>query len=83
MLSKRCDQNRLDRVHPVLRLLEGDLHLRYEHVLGHFHRRQTELLVNVAPHLGLQVVKRRQAMHELDPWIAECLQQSHVDLIGL
>ena len=45
------------------------------------YRRQTELLVNVAPYLGLQVVERWQAMHELDPWIAGRLQQSHVDLM--
>src|SRR5947207_4840973 len=53
-----------DRVHPILCLLEGDVHFGIKHLRGDFHGGETELLVYVTTDLGFQIVKGGQAMHE-------------------
>src|SRR6516162_5710212 len=67
LFPERCDQDRLDRMHPILRLLERDVDLGFEDLLGHLHGGQAELLVDIPPDLRLQIVEGRQAVHELHP----------------
>src|SRR5919106_5918141 len=69
-VSERRDQQRLDRVHAVLRLIEYDRRRRFEHLIGDLHGVQTELLADAGADLGLAIVERRQAVHELDARIA-------------
>ena len=70
-VPERRDENRLDGMHSVLRLLEGDVHLGFEHLLGHFHApSRPNCSCDVPADLGLQIVERRQAMHEFDTRVA-------------
>ena len=54
-----------------------------EHLLGDLHGGDAELLVNIAPHLRLEIVERGETMHELGARIAGGLHQVGVDLIWL
>src|ERR1019366_2130139 len=49
----RGDHRRLDRVQPVLRLVEDDRGRRLEHVLGHLELGQSEPVEELTPHLGV------------------------------
>src|SRR5581483_9876373 len=78
----RGDQDRLDRVHPVLRLVEDDRGRGFEHLLGHFHAVDPEAPGDVGADLGLGVVEGRQAVHELHEGIAGRFHERRGDAIG-
>src|SRR3954451_1566396 len=78
----RGDEDRLDRMHPVLRLVEHDRRRRLEDLLGDFHLGDPECLEHLLADLGLRVVERGQAVHELRVRIPGCCHRSRVDLVG-
>src|SRR5215211_350124 len=55
------DENGLDRMHPVLGLIEDDRRRRLEHFLSHLHAIDPELLVDLLAYLRLAVVEGGQA----------------------
>jgi hypothetical protein len=57
-VSERGDKDRLNRVHPILRLFECDIHFRFEDVFGDLHSIEPKLLVDLSTYLGFKVVKR-------------------------
>src|ERR1044072_732546 len=81
-VPQRRDEDRLDGVHPVLRLLERDVAARLEDLVGHFDAvGHAEVLGDVAADGRLGVVKRGQAVHELDLRVAARLEQVERHLI--
>ena len=72
----------LDRVHPVLGLVPDDRSLGLEDVVRDLHPVQPEPLVHLLADLGLAVVERRQAVHELDGRVAGLGDELGVDLVG-
>ena len=81
LAPERRDHHGLDRVHPVLGLIENDRGIRLEHLLGHFHFGQTDFFEYVLADLGFQIVKRRKAMHEFGSGIMRGPHHGPVDLI--
>src|SRR5690606_12949619 len=63
--SYRREQDRLDGVHAVFRLVEDDGSLGFENLLRHLHAVDAVLLVNLLADFGLAIVEGRQAVHEL------------------
>src|SRR5262249_34748376 len=61
---QRGDHDRLDRVEPVLGLVEDDRVLRLEDLVGDLEPVHAELLEDLRADLGLPVVERRQAVQE-------------------
>src|SRR5690625_1643629 len=59
------DENRLDGMHAVLRLVEDDGSIGLEDLFADFHAVDTELLIDFLGDLGLPVMEGRQAVHEL------------------
>src|SRR3954469_24658988 len=73
-VSQRRDEDRLDGVHAILRLLECDVVGRLEDLVGDFDAAcHAERLGELLAERGLRVVKRRQAVHELHLRIARRL----------
>src|SRR5436189_3746649 len=82
LLSQGGDENRLDGVHAVFRLLECDVVFRLEHLVGDLEAvLQAELVGHLFAHDRLRVVKRRQAVHEFHLRVAAGLHQLLVHLI--
>ena len=57
-------------MHAVLGLVEDDRGQSLEHLVGHLHARDAELLRDLASDRGSRVVECRQAVHELHVRIA-------------
>src|SRR5829696_9455736 len=51
------DENGLDRMHPVLGLVEDNRRRRLEDLLGHLHAIDPERLVDLLAHLGFAIVE--------------------------
>ncbi len=80
-VTQRGHHDGLDGVHTVLSLVEDDAVRALEHILSDFDAIQAELLVDVAAHLGLEVVVSRQAVHELAVRVAGHFHHLLVDLV--
>ena len=81
LLTKRGDHHSLDCVHTVLSFVEDYAMDAFEDVFGDFDSVKAELGVDVAAHLGLEVVIGREAVHELAVGVAGTLHQGGVDLV--
>src|SRR3954462_1061994 len=77
----RGDEDRLDRVHPVLGLVEDDRRRRLEDLLGDLHLGDPECLEHLLADLRLRVMERGQAVHELRVGIAGRSHRPRVDLV--
>src|SRR5436190_7925971 len=73
----------LDRVETVLRLVEHDRAVRFEHVIGDLDGGKPVVAVDLSANLRGAVVKGRQAVHELHLRVAGPPDQVGVDLIRL
>ncbi|EGE57166.1 hypothetical protein RHECNPAF_470049 [Rhizobium etli CNPAF512] len=83
LISQSGDKQCLDRMQTVLRLLEGDIGLGLEDVVGDFKPVvHAVIFSDLLAERGFGVVKSRQAMHELGLRIAGRFHQVLVDLIG-
>ena len=79
--SESGDHHGFDRVHAVLRLIEGDASLGFENFLGDFDTvLQAELFGHLFADLGIRVVKSRQTVHELHVGIARSFHHGGVYL---
>src|SRR6478736_6779998 len=77
----RGDEDRLDRVHPVLGLVEHDRRRRLEHLVGDLELGQPMLLEHLLADLRVRVVERGQAVHELRVRVAGRGHRGGVDLV--
>src|SRR5262245_36137360 len=64
LFAEGRDQDGLDGVQAILRLVEYDRRRRLEHIFGDFESVQAVLLINRLAHLGVAVVERGQAVQE-------------------
>ena len=62
--SNSGDEDRLDRMHPVFRLVEDDGGAALEDLFGHLHRGDAELLLRCCADFGFGIVECRKAVHE-------------------
>src|SRR5690349_14660094 len=68
--AQRGDHDRLDRVHPVLGLVEDDGTVGLEHLVGDLQRVEALGPEDAFADGGVAVVERRQAVHEAHPRVA-------------
>src|SRR5437773_5402882 len=71
----------LDRVETILRLVEHDRAVRFEHVIGDLDGGKPVVAVDLSANLRRAVVKGREAVHELHPRVAGPPDQVGVDLV--
>src|SRR4051812_31084170 len=82
-IADRGDHDRLDRVQPVLRLVEGDVRRGTEDLVGDLEPvGDAGQVGDLAAHGGVRVVEGRQAVHEPHPRVPGLLQSRGVDLVG-
>src|SRR3954452_10895985 len=79
---QRRDEDGLDRVHPVLGLVEDERSIRLEHLVGDLERLESVLVEDLLADLRVRAVERRQAVHELDVRVARQRHRLAVDLVG-
>lgn len=64
LVSQRGSEDGLDGVHAVLRLVEDDGARALKDLVRHLQRLKMELLADLAADAGVEVVERRQAVHD-------------------
>src|SRR5271168_3175282 len=69
-IADRGHHGGLDGVEPVLCLVEDDRSRRLKDLVSDFESAESPLLVKLAAYLGLGVVQRGEAVHELGVWVA-------------
>src|SRR3954468_7790091 len=79
---QRRDEDGLDRVHPVLGLVEDERCVGLEHLVGDLERLEPVLVEDLLADLRVRAVERRQAVHELDVRVARQRHRLAVDLVG-
>src|SRR5215471_13602949 len=81
-IPKRRDQDCLDRVQAILRLLEGDIRLRFEDVVGDLEAvGHAMVLRDLLADRRFGVMICGEAVHEPHMRIPACLHQLLVDLV--
>src|SRR4051794_10051013 len=75
-------EDRLDRVHAVLGLVEDDRGRGFEDLLGHLHLGDPEMRGEVGADLRVGVVEGREAVHEPGVRVAGGTHRVRVDLVG-